>query len=92
MIATDPRTPTKAAKPAPLARPQRDPGRIAVRARPDVAVRRETMARLETILQDDGPIVLPVSRSIFTFHDKRVLGFRPHPTLYIFGNQLAIHA
>ena len=58
----------------------------------DVAARRETMARLETILQDDGPIVQPVWRSIFTFHDKRVLGFRPHPTLYIFGNQLAIQA
>src|SRR5438034_1196634 len=58
----------------------------------DVASRRETMARLETILQDDGPIVQPVWRSIFTFHDKRVLGFRPHPTLYIFRNQLAIQA
>jgi peptide/nickel transport system substrate-binding protein len=58
----------------------------------DVASRRETMARLETILQDDGPIVQPVWRSIFTFHDKRVLGFRPHPTLYIFANQLAIQA
>jgi peptide/nickel transport system substrate-binding protein len=58
----------------------------------DVAARRETMARLETILQDDGPIVQPVWRSIFTFHDKRVLGFRPHPTLYIFANQLAIQA
>ncbi len=58
----------------------------------DVASRRETMARLETILQEDGPIVQPVWRSIFTFHDKRVLGFRPHPTLYIFANQLAIQA
>src|SRR6266581_7508822 len=58
----------------------------------DVVSRREIMARLETILQDDGPIVQPVWRSIFTFHDKRVLGFRPHPTLYIFGNQLAIQA
>jgi peptide/nickel transport system substrate-binding protein len=58
----------------------------------DVTARRETMARLEAILQDDGPIVQPVWRSIFTFHDKRVQGFRPHPTLYIFGNQLAIQA
>ena len=58
----------------------------------DVASRREIMARLETILQDDGPIVQPVWRSIFTFHDKRVQGFRPHPTLYIFGHQLAIQA
>jgi peptide/nickel transport system substrate-binding protein len=58
----------------------------------DVASRRETMARLEAILQDDGPIVQPVWRAIFTFLDKRVQGFRLHPTLYIFGHQLAIQA
>jgi len=52
--------------------------------------RREIMARLESILQDDGPIVQPVWRAIFTFHDKRVQGFKPHPTIYIFGHQLAI--
>ena len=43
-------------------------------------------------MQDDGPIVQPVWRAIFTFHDKRVLGFQPHPTLYIFGNQLALQS
>ena len=58
----------------------------------DVAARRETMARLEAILQDDGPIVQPVWRAIFTFLDKRVQGFRLHPSLYIFGHQLAIQA
>jgi peptide/nickel transport system substrate-binding protein len=58
----------------------------------DVAGRREIMARLESILQEDGPIVQPVWRAIFTFHDKRVQGFKPHPTLYIFGHQLAIQA
>jgi len=58
----------------------------------DVAARRETMARLEAILQDDGPIVQPVWRAIFTFLDKRVQGFRLHPSLYIFAHQLAIQA
>jgi peptide/nickel transport system substrate-binding protein len=58
----------------------------------DVASRREIMSRLEAILQDDGPIIQPVWRSIFTFHDKRVQGYRPHPTLYLFGHQLAIQA
>ena len=58
----------------------------------DVNSRREIMTRLEAILQDDGPIVQPVWRAIFTFHDKRVLGFRPHPTLYIFGNELALQS
>jgi len=56
----------------------------------DVAARREMMAQLEKILQEDGPIVQPVWRAIFTFMDKRVQGFKVHPTLYIFGHQLAI--
>jgi len=56
----------------------------------DVTQRREIMAKLEAMLQDDGPIVQPIWRSVFTFMDKRVQGFRIHPTLYIFGNQLAI--
>src|SRR6059036_1418468 len=58
----------------------------------DVAARRELMVQLEKILQDDGPMVQPVWRAIFTFHDKRVQGFRVHPTLYIFGHQLGITA
>jgi peptide/nickel transport system substrate-binding protein len=58
----------------------------------DVAKRREIMAKLETILQDDGPIVQPVWRSVFTFMDKRVQGFKMHPTQYIFGNQMGITA
>jgi peptide/nickel transport system substrate-binding protein len=56
----------------------------------DVAARREIMAGLEKMLQDDGPIVQPVWRAIFTFMDKRVQGFKAHPALYIFGHQLAI--
>jgi len=58
----------------------------------DVVARRELMAQLEKILQDDGPIVQPVWRAVFTFHDKRVQGFKAHPALYIFGHQLAITA
>jgi peptide/nickel transport system substrate-binding protein len=58
----------------------------------DVNQRREMMAKLEAILQDDGPIVQPIWRSVFTFMDKRVQGFKIHPTLYIFGHQLAITA
>jgi len=58
----------------------------------DVVARREMMAQLEKLLQDDGPIVQPVWRAVFTFHDKRVQGFKAHPALYIFGHQLAITA
>ena len=56
----------------------------------DVEQRREVMAQLERLLQDDGPIVQPLWRSEITFMDKRVKGFTMHPSTYIFGNQLAI--
>ncbi len=56
----------------------------------DVDKRREVMAKIEKIMQDDGPIVQPVWRSIFTFYDKRVQGFEMHPSTYIFGEQLAV--
>ena len=58
----------------------------------DVEKRRALMAKLQAILQDDGPIVQPVWRALFTFHDKRVQGFKMHPTGYIFANQLGISA
>jgi peptide/nickel transport system substrate-binding protein len=58
----------------------------------DVNQRREIMAKLETIMQEDGPIVQPVWRALFTFLDKRVQGFKMHPTGYIFAHQLAIGA
>src|SRR3989440_8672955 len=56
----------------------------------DVVARREIMGQLERILQDDGPIVQPVWRAVFTFYDKRVQGFKAHPSGYLFGHQLAI--
>jgi peptide/nickel transport system substrate-binding protein len=58
----------------------------------DVGKRREIMAKLEAILQDDGPIVQPLWLPTFTFMDKRVQGFKMHPTNYIFGHQLAVTA
>jgi peptide/nickel transport system substrate-binding protein len=52
--------------------------------------RREVMARLEQILQEDGPIVQPLWRVVQTGFDKRVKGFRMHPTQYIFLDELAL--
>ena len=56
----------------------------------DVDKRREIMAKLEKLMQDDGPIVQPLWRVIQTGYDKRVKGFRMHPTQYIFAEELAI--
>jgi peptide/nickel transport system substrate-binding protein len=52
--------------------------------------RREVIARLEAILQEDGPIVQPLWRVVQTGFDKRVKGFRMHPTQYIFLDELAV--
>ncbi len=54
--------------------------------------RKAIMAKIEEIMQEDGPIVQPLWRSNFTFYDKRVKGYTMHPTNYIFGNKLALAA
>jgi peptide/nickel transport system substrate-binding protein len=56
----------------------------------DVDARREIIGELEKIMQEDGPITQPLWRSVYAAYDKRVQGFQIHPTLYIFGEQLAI--
>ncbi len=56
----------------------------------DVKVRSEIVGRLETIMQEDGPIVQPIWRGLFGVQDKRVKGFTMHPTRFIFGEELAI--
>ncbi len=58
----------------------------------DVDKRREVMAEIQTLLQEEGPIVQPLWRAVFTAYDKRVKGFSMHPTSYIFANELAIEA
>ena len=56
----------------------------------DVKARSEILGKLEKIMQEDGPIAQPLWRSVFAAYDKRVKGFNIHPTLYIFGEDLAI--
>jgi len=50
----------------------------------DVNQRRAVMKDIETLLQEEGPIVQPLWRTLFTVMDKRVKGFRIHPSQYIF--------
>jgi len=56
----------------------------------DVEKRREVMARIEKILQDEGPIVQPIWLPLITFYDKRVKGFVMQPPKYIYCNEMAI--
>ncbi len=58
----------------------------------DVKARSEILGKLEKIMQEDGPIVQPLWRSVYAAYDKKVKGFEIHPTLYIFGEQLALES
>jgi len=58
----------------------------------DVKARSEILGKLEKIMQEDGPIVQPLWRSVYAAYDKKVKGFEIHPTLYIFGENLAIES
>src|SRR5262249_4307320 len=58
----------------------------------DLEKRRAIVARLEKIMQEDGPITLPMWRSVFTFYDKNAKGFKMHPSTFIFGEELSIEA
>ena len=56
----------------------------------DIDKRKELMGKLQKIMQEDGPVVQPLWRKNFTFYDEKVLGFKMHPTQYVFANQLAL--
>lgn len=58
----------------------------------DVEERRKVMVEIETIMQEDGPIVQPLWRSVFMAMDKKVKGFAAHPTQYIFPWQWSLEA
>ncbi len=58
----------------------------------DVETRRKTMAKLEAIMLEEGPIVQPVWRAMFTFMDKKVKGFQMHPTGYMDCKDYAVGA
>jgi peptide/nickel transport system substrate-binding protein len=58
----------------------------------DIAARSEILGELEKIMLEDGPITQPLWRSVYAAYDKRVKGFTVHPTLYIFGETLAIES
>ncbi len=58
----------------------------------DLPKRKELVAKLEKIMQEDGPIAQPIFRNTFTMMDKKVKGFSMHPTNYMFGWKLGLEA
>jgi peptide/nickel transport system substrate-binding protein len=56
----------------------------------DVASRKLIMKDIEELMQVEGPIVQPVWRAVFTGVNKRVKGFKMHPTLYLFAEEWSV--
>jgi peptide/nickel transport system substrate-binding protein len=58
----------------------------------DVEERRKVMAEIETLMQNEGPIIQPVWRAIYSPWDKKVKGVQQHPTGYWFWHEYGIEA
>jgi len=58
----------------------------------DVEARRSIMVEIETLMQEEGPMVQPLWRSVFMAMDKKVKGFKAHPTQYIFPWEWSLEA
>ena len=56
----------------------------------DIAKRREVIGKLEAIMHEDGPVVQPLWRDLFSFLHESVLGYTMHPSNYLFGARLAL--
>ena len=58
----------------------------------DVEARRAIMERVEKILQDDVPAIIPIWRPVYTFVSNSVHNYPPHPTNYHQFNKVWIDA
>ncbi len=56
----------------------------------DVGARKAMMRDIESLMQKDGPIVQPLWRNVFTGVNKRVKGFKMHPTSYLFCEEWSV--
>ena len=56
----------------------------------DVEKRKLVMKQIEELMQEEGPIVQPLWRAVFTGVNKKVKGFQMHPTSYLFAEEWSI--
>ena len=58
----------------------------------DVEKRRAVMAKIQNIMLDDGPAVIPLWRAIFNYTDKKIKGYKIHPSIYVDAREMWIEA
>lgn len=58
----------------------------------DVEKRRAVMAKIQAIMLDDGPAVVPLWRAVFNYTDKKIKGYKIHPSIYVEAKEMWIDA
>ena len=58
----------------------------------DVAKRKDIISKIAKIMLDDGPVVVPVWRAVFNYTDKKIKGYKIHPSIYIEAKDLWVDA
>ncbi len=58
----------------------------------DLEERKKIMAKIETLMQERGPIAQPIWQDNISAANERVKGFTMHPANFIFGEELAIES
>ena len=58
----------------------------------DVAKRKSVIEKISKIMLEDGPAVIPLWRAVFNFTDKKIKGYKIHPSIYIEAKDMWIEA
>jgi peptide/nickel transport system substrate-binding protein len=58
----------------------------------DVAKRKAVIEKIGKIMLDDGPVVVPLWRAVFNYTDKKIKGYKIHPSIYIEAKEMWIDA
>jgi peptide/nickel transport system substrate-binding protein len=58
----------------------------------DVAKRKAVIEKISKIMLEEGPAVIPLWRAVFNFTDKKIKGYKIHPSIYIEAKDMWVEA
>ena len=58
----------------------------------DIDKRRAVMTKIEKLMLEEGPIVVPLWRAVFNYSDRKIKGYKIHPSAYIEAKDMWIDA
>jgi peptide/nickel transport system substrate-binding protein len=58
----------------------------------DVAKRKDVIGKIGKIMIEDGPVVIPLWRAVFNYTDKKIKGYKIHPSIYVEARDMWVEA